>query len=231
MKKNVFLLSLASIAGMTLFSSCLKHNDTKSTPSSAISVLHAAPGEPALDFYINSDKITSTPLPYTKGGSLQEASGTYNFNFVNPANSDTVVHAQDSLKPGKFYSFIVYDTTTPLKLMTIQDDFATSQDASSSYIRFLQLVPGNDVVNVYIDSVKSFSSRTFADNLADASRSKFSLVSQGSHDYTAVSAAGDTLGQLTNIALRPGGAYTVYLSGIHGHTDTTGVKLRVMANF
>lgn len=232
MKKNIFLVSVVALTGMTLFSSCLKNKGgSKATPSSAISVLHAAPGSPSLDFYINSDKITSSPLPYASGGSLQQAQGTYSFNFVNPASGDTLAHSQDSITGGRFYSLVVYDTTSPLKLMVIPDQFESTQDQTASYIRFLQLSPDNNSVNVYVDSVKAFADRTFADNLQDPSRSKFMVVSAGSHNYTAINAAGDTLGHLSKITLRTGGAYTIYLRGIPAESDSLGVKLDIFANY
>ena len=232
MKKNMFLLSLATLTTVVLLSSCLKHNgDSNSTPSALISVLHAAPGSPSLDFYINSDKITTAPIAYADGGSLPKPSGNYSFNFVDPISGDTLVHSQDSLTGGQYYSLIVYDTTAPLKLMFIKDQFESTQDPTASYIRFLQLSPDNDPVNLYVDSVKAFANRTFADNIQDPGRSKFTTVNAGGHSYTAINAAGDTLGRLSGITLQTGGAYTIYLRGIPAESDSLGVKLDILPNF
>lgn len=232
MKKNMFLLSVVTLSMVTLLSSCLKNNsDSDSKPQAAISVLHAAAGSPSLDFYINSDKITTAPIPYADGGSLQKRAGNYSFNFVDPTSGDTLAHSQDSVTSGQFYSLIVYDTTSPLKLMVINDQFESTQDPTASYIRFLQLSPSNDPVNLYVDSVKAFAGRTFADNLQDPSRSNFVTVSAGNHSYTAINAAGDTLGRLSDITLRTNGAYTLYLRGIPGESDSLGVKLDILANY
>lgn len=229
MKKNLFLLSLAALTGLVFFSSCSKHDNPNTTPSSSVFVLHASPGSPAFNFFINGQKITSSPLAYTQGESLEQAAGNCSFSFVNPKNSDTVAHVLDTLKPGGSYSVIIYDTTNPLKLMVLQDTHGTSQDATDSYVRFLQLCPGQ-VVRYYVDSVEAFSGRT-DDYYQNKALAEFLPLTKGSHNYAALNSAGDTLAKLSNITLSPGKSYTFYLSGIPGHTDSTGVRLRVMANY
>ncbi len=220
LKKNVLTiaLSVAALAFVTLFSSCMKNNNggNNSEPQGVLSVLHAAPGFEGLDVYLNKNKITTNgTLNYFNGGSLRVTPADYTISFIFPVSGDTVASKQDSLG-ANYYSAILYDTASQVKLMLIEDQFEQSQNSGDAFLRFLQLSPGSDVVTVYAGKDVYASSRTFADNAGNASLSKFKPLSAGSYSFTAVDAQGDTLGHIEDKTLQGGGAYTLYLSGYKG---------------
>jgi hypothetical protein len=237
MKKNVFVFSLVSLvclSSLTLLNSCLKQNDnTQQQPSSLVSILQASPGAAGMDLYFNQDKITTQPLPYTGNGSNPFPAGNYKISFVNSTSGDTLVQHRDSIEAGQFYSVIVYDTASKMKLMFFKDQFNFSQDQSSMYLRFLQLSPDAGPVDVYVGTTKTYSQRTFADNVIDPTRGVFAPLAQDNYSFTAVSSStGDTLGQLSNIGLSAGRAYTLFLRGLASHTqDSLGLRLSIMLNY
>lgn len=228
MKRNVCLLSVATLAGMMFFTSCLKdNNDSGSTPKAGVSVLMASPDAPPMDLYFNQTKIAGG-LVYNQNGFTSSDVGNYTISFVNTSTGDTLNQVSDSLSPA-YYSLIMYDTASKRKALLIQDQFEQSQN-TDAVIRFLQLSPGADVVNVYQGTTKLFDQRTFADNVQDASQSKFKPIAQGTYSFYAVTDGGDTLGSIKDVPLTSN-AYTLYLSGLPNHTDSLGVKLRIMTNY
>lgn len=229
MKKNVFLLSVAALAGMALLSSCLKNSsDNNSGPQAILSVLQASPDAPSLDLFYNTSKVASG-VTYNQNGITYTQPGSYEISIVNTNTGDTLKQISDSIQSA-YYSLIVYDTAGKWNLMFIQDQFDDSQDPSDAFIRFLQLAPGVSPVDVFVDSVRLFSGRTFADNLQNSGLSKFRTIGSGTHSFYALSEQGDTLGSLKNVSLSPN-VYTIYLSGLVSRTDSLGVRLRGVQNY
>ncbi len=235
MKRNVLTISLsvAALALVALMSSCMKNNDNHSnSPQGVLSVLHAAPGYGGVDVFLNKNKITTNgTLNYFNGGSLRIDPADYEISFVAPVSGDTIASKQDSLG-ANYYSAILYDTASQVKLMLIEDQFEETQDYGNTFLRFLQLSPGNDAVTIYVGKDVFVSSRTFADNVGNPSLAKFKPLSAGPYSFTAVDAQGDTLGQVEEKDLQGGSAYTLYLSGYDGAAkDSLKQNLRLIKTF
>lgn len=229
MKKNVFLLSLATLAGVSLLSSCLKNSSGgNNAPQAILSVLQASPDAPSLDLYYNTQKVASA-VTYNQNGVTYAQPNNYKISLVNTSTGDTLNQITDSIQSA-YYSLIVYDTAANRDIMLIRDQFEQTQDQSAGFVRFLQLAPGLQSVNVYMDSVNMFQGRHFADNLTNSGLAEFAAISSGKHSFYALSDQGDTLGTLKDITLSTS-AYTIYLSGLSGRTDSLGIKLRAMQNF
>lgn len=229
MKKNVFLLSLAALTGMTVFSSCLKSNSNNNTqPQAAVSVLQASPDAPPLDLLYNTTKVASA-ITYNQNGLTYPQPGNYDISIVNTNTGDKLAEISDSIQSA-YYSLVIYDTAANRKIMLIQDQFEENQDPSKAFLRFLQLTPGLNPVDIYMDSVKLYSGRTFADNLQSSSLAQFKAISAGTHSFYALDANSDTLGTIKDVNLGAH-AYTIYLSGLQGRTDSLGVTLRGIINF
>jgi hypothetical protein len=238
MKKNVFVFSLVSVlclGSLTLLNSCLKHNDTTpQQPVALVSVLQASPGAPYMDLYFNGSKInTGQVIGYATAGQLRPKAGNYDISFVNSVTGDTILHRQDSITGGQYYSMLVYDTASARKVLLFPDKFDQAQDASSAYIRFLQLSPDAGPVELNIGTTQ-YARHSFED-VMDPSNAKFNIITQGTYSFTAINpSTGDTLGTASG-ALAGGAAYTVYLRGLASHTntatDTLGLKLALMQNY
>lgn len=229
-KVRVFsLLSLVCAGGLTLLNSCLKQNNTPQQQQARISVLQASPAAPGMDLYFNGSKMnTSQVINYASGGSLAQNAGNYSISFTNTNTGDTIVNHMDSISAGGLYSLIVYDTGSRRDFMFFPDQFAQTQDNSDAFIRFLQLSPDSSYTDLYMGTEKEYTRRGFADNLQDASLAAFKPVAQGSYTFTAINTTtGDTLGSLQNVNLYGGSAYTLFLQGIAGRTDSLGVKLNI----
>jgi hypothetical protein len=237
-KKHLTLYSLGMIlclSSLVLLSGCLKgDNSSPQQQNGIVSLLQASPGAPPLNLYFNQDKMTDQPIKYLVRGPLQPAIGNYVFSAVDFNSGDTLVRHADSVKPA-YYSMIIYDTPSDMKMMYFADQFdnSSSADASSiAYIRFLQLSPDAEPVNVYFNKEKKYSHRMFADNLIDPSLAKFTSINAGTYSFAALNAQGDTLGSISDITLPGQAVFTLFLRGLASHTqDTLGLKLDIMNNY
>lgn len=232
MKKNVLVFSLFSLlctAGMTLLNSCLKQDNTPPQQQARISLLQASPAGPAMDLYMNGTKINSGQvINYPFSAYFPQKPGNYSISFADAASGDTLVSHTDSVMAGGLYSLIVYDTGSRRDFMFFPDQFEQSSDNSTAYIRFLQLSPDAGLTDLYVGTTKKYVQRGFADNLQNSSRAEFGTITPGTYSFTAISSAtGDTLGSQQNITLVAGGAYTLFLQGLAGRTDSLGVKLNI----
>lgn len=231
MKKNVFVFLLASLClgGITLLNSCLKGSNSMSKPSGSVSVIYASPGAPGLSVYFNTTSYGT--IYYGQSGVVQPAAGNYTISFVNPASGDTTNQIQDSVQAA-YYTMVLYDTTSPAKIMFFQDQAPQAQTQADVFVRFLQLSPDAGAVNVIMDSSEIYSNRTFVDNIANTNLSQYTTFSQGYHNFAVLSAAtGDTLGKLNQVPLSAGGAYTIFLRGLaKSISDSLGLKLNMMQN-
>lgn len=232
MKKNVFVFFLASlcVGGMTFLSSCLKNNNSKPNLIGMVSLIYASPGAPGLGVFFN--KTGYGTIYYGQQGVVQPSVGNYNISFVNPSSGDTTNQIQDSIQAA-YYTLVMYDTTSPSKVMFFKDQAPQPKAQTDVFVRFLQLSPDAGAVNVYMDSLEIYSNRTFVDNISNTNLSQFTTFSQGYHNFVVLSASnGDTLGKLSQVPLAPGGAFTIFLRGLAKSTsDSLGLKMDYMQNF
>lgn len=233
MKKNVF--AIASIAllcfgALTLLSSCLKTNNKMPTLTGVVSVLHADPNAPTMNVVFNGSNLGT--LSYGQPGVTQPTVGNYTISFVNPVSNDTLNQIADSIG-ANYYTLVLYDTTSPAKVMFFQDQIDQPTSQQNVYVRFFQLSADAGPVDVVMDSTQIYTGRTFADNVSNPQLSKFSQYSQGYHSFAVLSSSThDTLGKLVGIPLLAGNAYTVFLQGVaNGASDSLGLKLKYMPNF
>lgn len=233
-KTHVSFYSLGIVlclSALTLLSSCLKGDDSPGRQNGVISLLQASPGAPPLYLYGNENKMTTEPLKYLVRGPLTPTVGNYVFSLVNFNSGDTLVRLADSVEPA-YHSMIIYDTASAMKIMYFTDQFDNSSDGNSAYIRFLQLSPDADPVDVYVNEDKTYSHRLFADNLIEPSLAKFTPIDAGTYSFAALNAQGDTLGSLSGITLSGQAVFTLFLRGLASHSqDTLGLKLDIMNNY
>jgi|GEM_PF-5619223 hypothetical protein len=235
-KKHLTLYALGiafCLSSLVLLSGCLKGNDSPNGPQNGVvSILQASPGAPPMYLFANENKMTEEPLKYLVRGPLTPSLGNYVFSVVNFNSGDTLIRHADSVKPA-YYSLIIYDTASAMKMMYFADQFDNASDpGGSAYIRFLQLSPDAEPVDVYFNEEKTYSHRRFADNVANPSLAEFTPITAGKYSFTALNAQGDTLGSLSDITLPGQAVFTLFLRGLASHTqDTLGLKLDIMNNY
>lgn len=216
-KTSLLTKSILGLSLLTTFawSSCDHKDVTPPAPTTFLSILHAAPGRGAVDIALNGQQITNKALGYGLGGAINIKPDNYKVSFIAPGSGTEIANAEDSLGVDALHSAILYGTGADTKVMLIKDVLEQPSNPNSSfpYLRFLNLSPGSQNVKVMIGQDEYASGRSFADNIEHPELANFKTITTGTYSFTVLTNEGDTLGQLKNQALNPGGAYTVFLDG------------------
>lgn len=223
-----------AVAGTGILAGCQKSIVPKqsSSPITYLYMAQESPDAPAMDVYFNMSMVNTQPFAYpqTTQHYLQLNPGMYAFQFTLRGTQTVVATASDSLHTNVPYSLFVYDTAAALKTTIIQDSFPVST-TGSAYVRFLHFSPGPDTVDVYQNTTKLFSLRTFADIVSQPPLAIFQTTDPGIYTFTAIDhQTGDTLGTQPNLMLQGGTGYTLVLRGLPNRTDSLATSLDYMVN-
>lgn len=231
-KASLWMMVLAA-AGAGILAGCQKSIvKSQSSPVTYLYLAQESPDAPAMDVYFNMSKVNTQPFgyPQTTQHYLQLNPGLYAFQFTINGTQNILATASDSLHTNTPYSLFVYDTAAALKTMIIQDSFPVST-TSAAYVRFLHFSPGPDTVDVYQNTTKLFSLRTFADNVSQPSQAIFQSTDPGIYTFTAIDhQTGDTLGTQPHLMLQTGTGYTLVLRGLPQRKDSLATSLDYMVN-
>lgn len=210
-------------------------------PGSSANVLfiNATPDAPALSFFINNVAAGSSvnlgaATTYVKapvgqaavrasattgkiGGVLDAASILYRGGSTNQNNF--------SFANGRYYTFIVTDTIGRLKpdvlngtnpggpQFLVLTDNVSAPSAGQAKVRFYNLAPG--APSVYVTTAAGTQLATFTNVAYRGTSSTFSNVSAGLRniEVRTTGTSGTVIASLSNVDLKEGKIYTVYLTG------------------
>lgn len=235
MKKQWMLWS--SLVGCSLFllTACLKNDNTTPSEIGYMSIIQASPDAPGFHIFYNGNELTQGGLftyPQSSDHYLNLDPGNFQLRFVS--NSDTLVAVDDSMQNNNTYSLIVYDSAAAIKSMFLHDNLSGINDHSNQMgIRCLNLAPGSEPVDFYLDTVRLSSGRTFADNVSDPSLGEFTYLDPPTdtvHLIIRSSATGDTLARYPEVFSLRAGVFTFYLRGIPTRTDSLGLNADYFVN-
>lgn len=152
-------IALMTITGAVLLSSCEK-TELPINPGSSFVVMHASPGSPGVEVYVDTARNTLAPFVYTASSGFfstnpgvkrlairpgavapatvpgAEVASVENFNFENQ----------------KAYTFLVYDTlnttaSNRLRILRLADDL-TPPTGTNVHVRFVHAAPNAPAVDV-----------------------------------------------------------------------------------
>ena len=174
-----------------------------------VRVLHAAPGAPHVDVYVNGTRILAD-FPYKKSTDyLPLPEGTYQID-IYPAGDkvNNVISRKVEVKNGKYYTLAAYGQGKNLKLLAFEDNPYTNKGESK--IRVVHLSPDSPAVDVAVRN----GDVAFR-NINPRKASDYLHVTPMELDLD-VRAAGSsqTVKSLPRIRLQPDTAYTVFIIGL-----------------
>jgi hypothetical protein len=202
-----------------LFSSCLKsHNDYYVPPVAYVSFIQASPGEPALDFYLNANKVNLAPLLYGNEIDYFRAyTGTRTVNFYNQGSMSKIISDTIHLNPDVAYSLFLANTAAHPEIVLLTDSISKPASGKAS-IRFVNVSPDAPAVDLAVkDSTAIVSNKAFK------GYSSF-LPIQGNNSYTfevRQQGTATVLATLANVTLNSGLVYTIWFHGLAGSAGTT----------
>jgi hypothetical protein len=234
-KHNVLLLIGALSFVAVLVSGCLKSVDnTPQRPKAFVSVMHLAPRAPSVDIFFNDTKASNAAFP--SGGYSSYYSpvdpGFFSINFKKGGGDSLVAslsaNQYDSLK---FYTILLYNTTTPdnrVQAVGIHDDYRDLSDLKSLY-RFFHMSPDIGEVDVYFNNEVWESGRQYADNVFGSSfYNQFQQKTANSYNIVVKKAGSDSVIAQTNASFATYQAYTIFLKGMIGGSGANELGVKVL---
>lgn len=162
-KKIAGLLLAAGLLGMMTMTACLKtSNSSTQTVWTYSTIINAYPDSTGMVFYDGSSKVDTTRFPLGFWSVLRDVPTTHSYNFRTYKTDSLVCSITgepfDSLT---YHTLIAYGTkATGGKLANLEEDFANIRGDSAN-VRFFNFCDSTGPVDVFINTVKVFSSRDY----------------------------------------------------------------------
>ncbi len=223
MKQLIKYTILVCSCCLLLLSSCSKDDDIEVTGNSKLSITNAATEAPALDAYIDNEKITTASLAF---GATSVVSGQPYFTInaglrflrVSPDGVNNFIRGNVPFSPDSSYSVFVYDSVNAagtLKALMLRD-VLTAPASGKAHYRYLQLSPDKDTVNIQLvnsnDTIR-VGNKAYIGANANASSQDFIAVNPGTYTLNVRKAGTDPIIYSTTVSLGDGKIYTIYSRG------------------
>ena len=227
-KKISMALGLFALSFVLMFSSCDKDDDDFRSVSTLANVMavHASPGSPDVDLYINDVLQNDTGLMFPSSSRyLQSITGLVNIKINKSGTAETIIDRDVTLNQNGSYSIFVIDTLPQLSSILTFDNL-TEPILGKANIRLAHLTPDAPSIDVLdmSDSSVVFANRSYK-QISD-----FIPVDGGVYDF-GVRALGDTnVILLPSIQLMPGKIFTIYAKGLLSGTGSNAFGVEVIQN-
>lgn len=225
MKHTLFVKLFAASALLFSLSACEDDDEEVMQNQSNIMVVHASPNAPAVDLYVDNNKVNAAALAYPGNtGYLKVNAGTRNFKVNVSGTNTTVINADVPVEANNNYSMFAYDSVSKIKPIVVMDNLAAPA-SGKAHLRFFHLSPNAPAVTVGVLSGTAFtpvfSNRSFETQATATVNQGFTPVDAGSYNFDVRLAANNTsVLTLNNIQLQAGKIYTVFAKGIVGNAST-----------
>lgn len=209
-KKFLFVLSAITIFSLN---ACVKGEES-SLNISSLSVIHASPGLPAIDFYYNGTRINGDSI-IAYGDTIPNKffnSGTASIVVKKYISSTTYISTSIDLQSEKNHSFFVVGKPNEVTYLFTTDDL-TAPASGKAKLRFINLSPDAPNLNFKINSSNLFGSIAFK------SYSEFSPVDPGEQKISIQDSASGAILAEQNLNIEAGKIYTVWAKGLISATE------------
>lgn len=192
-----------------------------------VRVLHASPDAPAVDVYVNGNKV-GDPLAGLKFGDLSAyvklPAGSYDFNVCASADASVcpIVANGVALAAGTHYTIAATNALASIETQVITD--TPSPTAGKAQVRVVHFSADTPAVDVLTQD----GSKKLVENLAYPDKTGYLTVAPGSYDLKVCATADNTVCPLDPgpLPLEAGTSYSVFAIGsLEGQslTATVGV--------
>lgn len=211
MNKKVWLIvSIAVIAGMMLqLPGFVSANET--AEQAQVRVIHASPNSPAVDVYVNEDKILTGIKFKELSEYLALDEGSYEISLYEegnkPKNSDPLLEGSVTAMAGESYTLAAGGKKEELTLYEFQDDREINEEEAK--VRIIHLSPDAPEIDVYsLDT-------PLARGLSFPEASGYEPLAEGSYSVDIRPAGQEkAVFNIPNLELKKGESYTVIAVGL-----------------
>lgn len=227
MKKSIFVLSAALLAGSIFFQSCKEDDPIEPVVENArVLVLHASPDAPGVDLLVDNAKVNSAALTFPNNtGYLTVPAGARNFKVNVAGTATTVIDANATLTANANYTIIAADVVANIGPLVLEDNLAAPA-AGKAHVRFIHLSPDAPAVDIAVTGGPVlFPNAAFKDATA------FTPVDAGTYSLEA-RLAGTQTAALTvpGVMLEAGKIYTVFARGLLAGTGEAALNASIIVN-
>ncbi len=227
MKKSIFVISAALLAGSIFFQSCKEEDPIEPViTNSRVLVLHASPDAPGVDLLVDNVKVNNSALTFPNNtGYLTVASGARNFKVNVAGTSTTVIDANATLTTDASYTIIAANTVASIEPIVLEDNL-TAPAAGKAHVRFIHLSPDAPAVDIAVTG-----GPVLFPNASFKSATAFTPVDAGTYSLEA-RVAGTTNAALTvpGVVLESGKIYTVFARGLLSGTGESALNASIIVN-
>ena len=217
-------LILVSLLLIVTLNSCGK-NDLNIGPAQ-ISFIHASPGLPPVDFYINGIRINGDSIvPYTDTIPYKFiGSGSLNITVKKHISSIIYISKAIDLEPDKKYSFFVAGKPDSVSYLLTEDNFVAPTTGKAK-LRFLNLSPGSQPLDLKLTSSSAlFTGQAFK------SYTDFASIDPGTYTIGIYEPGTSTAIAQQSLEVEAGPFYSVWARGLKDSSDpATALSMQVIS--
>lgn len=229
-----YLSCLAIVAFSFSVTGCLKGGITPVYPAStAFFVIQASPDAPSTDIYINGLLSLPNTAYGTDTGYVFPAPGAYEFKIAEAGKTSYYLTKSFNLDSNTYYSIFFIDSVSKMKAVAVEDNFSVPA-SDSVQVRYLDFSPDLAYHAVKFSSTTTTdileeNGRYFNDQVISPYRADFTTLKAGTYNIDlSFIGSGTPFKTISNIELKGGKAYTIYLKGFYGGTGTQGLNYGII---
>ena len=179
-------------------------------PPSYVRILHASPDAPAVDVYIDKEKVARNISFANLTDYLRLKPGRYNIQVFPAGSARTrpVLNENVYVPPQSIYTIAVVNRLNNLSMFIITDP-ENQPEPDTSYLRVAHLSPNAPPVNIRLDNRTLFRSLSYRDV------SRYAVLRPATYDLNVIPGGGDqSVLTIDNIVLQSSKYYTIYILGL-----------------
>ncbi|WP_416149806.1 DUF4397 domain-containing protein [Salipaludibacillus sp. HK11] len=210
-KRIVMLFTLTAFVMMLVTPLTISAEANQDTSGAKVRVLHASPDAPAVDVYVNKDKIISGMKFKELSEYLPLDEGSYDIKIFaagsKPKKSDPVLEENLTFMAGEAYTLAASGKLNDLALTEFSDDLTTVDDEAK--LRVIHLSPDAPKVDVF-----SIDTPLFTD-VGYEKATEYQNLPEGEYSVDIRPAGQDkAIFNVPNIQLKKGENYTAIAVGL-----------------
>jgi Domain of unknown function (DUF4397) len=179
--------------------------------SAKVRVVHASPDAPAVDVYLDGNKVLTNVPFFTASDYLDVPAGPHDIKVTPTGDANTaVIDAKGvTVEAGKAYTVAATGKLAEIK-PTVYYDNLSAPAAGKAHVRVIHASPDAPAVDIKVKG-----GPTLISNLAFPKDSGYLPVDAGSYDLTVNAAGSDTVAlDLPGVKLEAGKIYDVFAVGL-----------------
>jgi hypothetical protein len=176
-----------------------------------VRVIHASPDAPAVDVYVDGNKVLTNVPFFTVSDYLDVPAGEHQFQVTptgQPASA-AVIDARATVEAGKAYSFAATGQVASIQATILADNLAAPA-AGKAKVRVIHFSPDAPAVDIKVKG-----GATLIPNLTFPKDSGYVEVDAGSYNLEVTPAGASTVAiDLPNTAVEAGRIYDVFATNV-----------------